>query len=91
MLAEELGPGLCGRDELMSRERIARDLENFRSSLRWAIDADDAEVALRLVDALAIVGSLRPPYGLCHNGWRSCPARMGTRSPRLRSHRRPRP
>jgi predicted ATPase len=63
MLAEELGPALCGREELISRERILRDLENFRTALRWAMDADDAEVALRLVDALAVVGSLRAPFG----------------------------
>jgi predicted ATPase/class 3 adenylate cyclase len=62
-LAEDLGQGLCGRDEPISREKIVRDLENFRTSLRRAIDADDAEVALRLVDALSIVGSLRSPYG----------------------------
>ena len=63
MLTEELGAALCGREELVSRERILRDLENFRTALRWAMDADDAEVALRLVDALAVVGSLRAPFG----------------------------
>jgi predicted ATPase len=51
MLAEELGPALCGPDEVISRKRIARDQENFRTSLRWAIDVDDLEVAVRLVDA----------------------------------------
>lgn len=63
MLAEELGPALCSPEELISRERILRDLENFRTSLRWAMDAEDAEVALRLVDALAVVGSLRASFG----------------------------
>ena len=30
---------------------MSRDLDNVRTALRWAIDAGEAEMALRFVDA----------------------------------------
>lgn len=63
-LAEETGPGLCGADEVATRDRIELELDNFRAALRWAVDADDTDTALRLVDAFSQVGSLSPPFGL---------------------------
>jgi hypothetical protein len=43
---------------------VEQDIENLRAALRWALSTDDAELALTLVDALAITGSLwTPPFG----------------------------
>jgi predicted ATPase/class 3 adenylate cyclase len=63
-LAEELGPKLCTKEEMPARARIERDLDNFRAALRWAIDAGEADTALRLVDAFFNAGSVRSPYGI---------------------------
>jgi predicted ATPase len=62
-LAERLGRDLCGPHELASKMRIEAELGNFRAALRWAVDDGDADTALRLVDGLAIVGSLPSPFG----------------------------
>jgi predicted ATPase/class 3 adenylate cyclase len=62
-LAEEFAPGLCGPQEMEARGRIETELDNFRAALRWAIDADEVDLALRLVDALSIAGSIRSPFG----------------------------
>ena len=61
--ADDVGPDLKGGDELPSKERVNRELDNLRAALRWAIDAGEAEIALRLVDSLAIVGLLHAVYG----------------------------
>ena len=63
-LAEALGPGLCGPEELATRDRIELDLDNFRAALRWSIDAGAVDIALRLVDAFSQVGSISPPFGM---------------------------
>jgi len=62
-LAEELGPQLCGAGEMEARAHIERELDNLRAALRFAIDAGEAEPALRLVDALSNIGSIRSPFG----------------------------
>jgi hypothetical protein len=61
--AEEFGPQLSGALEMEARDHIEPELDNLRAALRWAVDAGEAEMALRLVDALSIVGSLRSPFG----------------------------
>jgi predicted ATPase/class 3 adenylate cyclase len=63
-LAEQLGPALCGAQEMEALRRIELELDNFRAALRWAIDATDTETALRLVDGLSIAGSIRHPFGV---------------------------
>ena len=63
-LAEEQSPRLCGREEMAARAIIERELDNLRVALRWAIDAGEADSALRLVDALCNIGSLRTPFGI---------------------------
>jgi predicted ATPase/class 3 adenylate cyclase len=62
-LAEELGPQLCDAREMEARARIEQEIENLRTALRWAVDAGEADMALRLVDALSNAGSLRSPFG----------------------------
>ena len=62
-LVENLGPGLRDQRELESKERINRDLDNVRTAFRWAVDAGDAEMALRFVDAVSVIAVIRTPFG----------------------------
>jgi predicted ATPase/class 3 adenylate cyclase len=61
--AEVLGPELRGPDEREVRDGIEADLDNYRAALRWAIDAGEADAALRLLDAFSNAGPLTSPYG----------------------------
>jgi predicted ATPase len=53
-LAEDAGPHLRGRDLFERAALLARDAENFRAALDWAVEADLADEALRLVMALTV-------------------------------------
>jgi predicted ATPase/DNA-binding SARP family transcriptional activator len=55
-LAEQAGPHLRGRDQLHWAARIARDFDNFRAALDWAVEAERADDALRLVVPLMVMG-----------------------------------
>ena len=55
-LAETAGPHLRGRDHLEWTGFVARDIENFRAALDWAVETPSKEHALRLVAALAVDG-----------------------------------
>jgi predicted ATPase len=55
-IAEEGGQALLGPDELAVRPRLRVDLDNLRAAVTWALDGDgddDAELAMRIVAALA--------------------------------------
>jgi predicted ATPase len=63
-LAVKVGAGLESADELACCERVQDELENFRASLRWAIDNDEPDAAFLLMDALMPVSWLRSqPFG----------------------------
>jgi predicted ATPase/class 3 adenylate cyclase len=54
--AEQVGPGLRTKDELLWRKRSAADLDNFRAAVTWALDssgASDALLAVGVIVALA--------------------------------------
>jgi hypothetical protein len=51
-LAETAEPELHGVDQAAWFDRLARDFDNMRTALSWALDCQDAETALRLVGAL---------------------------------------
>ena len=59
VLSEEQGAGLRGPEETICKSRVTRELDNIRTALRWATDAGDADRGLRIVDALALAGTLR--------------------------------
>ena len=67
--AEEAGPGLVGRDELVWRTRESAELDNLRAAVTWALDRDDPDdirLALRIIGALAARVPDRPRDG--HRG-----------------------
>jgi len=51
-LAEDAAPNLPGPDQSSWLDRLGLDHANFRSAVRWAIDAGEVDLALRLVSAL---------------------------------------
>jgi predicted ATPase/class 3 adenylate cyclase len=55
-VAEGAGPGLRGREQLTFAAATAREIDNFRAALDWAIDAGSPDHALRLVAPLAVAG-----------------------------------
>ena len=55
-LAEASGPHLRGREHLEWTRVVARDIDNFRAALDWAVETPSPEHALRLVAPLAVGG-----------------------------------
>jgi predicted ATPase len=56
-VAERNAVLLRGRDQLLVGRRLARDTENFRAVIDWAVETGDADLALRLVAALGVTGA----------------------------------
>jgi predicted ATPase len=56
VVSEQAGPGLRGPDEGAWCERVEVELENLRLALTWAIETEEADLALRLVAGLAVSG-----------------------------------
>jgi predicted ATPase/class 3 adenylate cyclase len=52
--SERAGVALRGPDEGAWSKRVEADLENLRLALTWAIEADEADLALRVVAGLAL-------------------------------------
>ena len=57
-LAEAAGLHLRGRDHLEWTSVVARDIDNFRAALDWAVETPSPEHALRLVAPLAVHGRI---------------------------------
>jgi predicted ATPase/DNA-binding SARP family transcriptional activator len=55
-LAEKAGAHLRGRDQLRWATALARDTDNFRAALDWAVEAELVEAGLRLVVPLTVPG-----------------------------------
>jgi predicted ATPase/DNA-binding SARP family transcriptional activator len=55
-LAETAAPHLRSSDQLTWAHTLARDIDNFRTALDYAIDASLADPAFRLITALAVTG-----------------------------------
>jgi predicted ATPase/class 3 adenylate cyclase len=62
-LAEASAPAIRRRNRVATLRRIAPERDNFRAAVRWAIDQDDAETALRLATALVELRGA-PPWGV---------------------------
>ena len=55
-LAEEVGPGLFGPDELVWRRRLVQELPNMRAAVTWSLSGApeaDVQIGARIVAALA--------------------------------------
>jgi predicted ATPase/class 3 adenylate cyclase len=53
-VAEAAGPHLRSRDQLTWAPTVARDTDNFRAALDWAVEAPSPDHALRLVAPLTV-------------------------------------
>jgi predicted ATPase/class 3 adenylate cyclase/Tfp pilus assembly protein PilF len=62
-LAEEAYPELRGPDQLEWLERLETEHDNMRAALTWALERQQAELALRLGGALTWFWSVRGYYG----------------------------
>jgi predicted ATPase/class 3 adenylate cyclase len=68
--AETAAPELLGRHELDWRPRINTEIDNFRAAVTWALDRDDAndaELAMRIIGALAVESVRNRGAGI--GGW----------------------
>jgi predicted ATPase len=54
---EAARPGLRGREQVATATRLARDTENLRAALDWAIEAGSADHALRLLAPIAMTST----------------------------------
>lgn len=52
--AEDAEPRLQGAEQVAWLERLERDHDNLRAALRWSLDCDETEAALRLGSALSL-------------------------------------
>jgi predicted ATPase/class 3 adenylate cyclase len=55
-LAEAARPKLRSREQVSTAHAVARDTDNFRVTLDWAVESGEAGFALQLVSALAVRG-----------------------------------
>jgi predicted ATPase/class 3 adenylate cyclase len=65
--AEWIGPLLLGPDELLWRPRLASEVDNLRLAVGWALerdDADDVELAFRLLAGIARETVLSRAFGI---------------------------
>jgi predicted ATPase len=63
-LSVRAGTGLCGPDERAWCERVDTELENLRLALAWAIETEDADLALHVVAGLGVSGyRVSCPFG----------------------------
>jgi predicted ATPase/class 3 adenylate cyclase len=51
-VAERLGPYLRTREQLEYAALLDRETDNLRAALDWAIEVEDADIALRIVDPI---------------------------------------
>jgi predicted ATPase/class 3 adenylate cyclase len=65
-VSEKAGPRLRGRDQLDCSADIARDTDNFRAALDWAVEASLPDEGLRLIVPLMVTGI---PIGWTANDW----------------------
>jgi predicted ATPase/class 3 adenylate cyclase len=56
-LAEHAGAGLRGFDQVEWAARTAREIDNFRAALDFAVETGSADLALRLVAPLGVYGT----------------------------------
>ena len=65
-MAEAAGPHLRNRDQIAWSIALARETDNFRAALDWAVEASMADKALRLVAPLMVTGI---PTGWTATDW----------------------
>lgn len=84
-LAEEAYPNLNGPDQLAWLERLEAEHDNMRAALSWALERNEAEVALRLGGALWLFWSVRDYYSEGRRWLEEALAMDGRGSPEVRA------
>jgi predicted ATPase len=73
-IAEQIGPALLGRDELVWRARELLELDNLRATVDWSLQSDgDEELAFRVIAAVATEATSHRAAGI--GGWAERAAR----------------
>ena len=66
-LAEQTGPDLTTKREIVARRRALTELDNYRAAVVWSLDrepADDALLGIRIIAALALLVTSARSAGL---------------------------
>jgi len=54
--AREAGEGLRSAEQVATGRAVAREIDNYRAALDWALERADVDAAMRLVSALCVYG-----------------------------------
>ena len=65
-LAERIEPKLSGREQSVAVSMLARDQDNLRAAVTWAIEYDEAELAQRMCGALGRFWEVRAQFQEAH-------------------------
>ncbi|MFL5591651.1 MAG: ATP-binding protein [Ktedonobacteraceae bacterium] len=65
-LAERVEPNLSGREQVRAVSMLAREQDNLRAALAWAIEHNEAEIAQRMCGALGRFWEARTQFQEAH-------------------------
>lgn len=63
---ERIGPDLSGRGQSVAASMLAREQDNLRAALAWAIEHDEVEIAQRMCAALGMFWEARTQFQEAH-------------------------
>lgn len=79
-LAERIEPKLYGREQSVAVSMLAREQDNLRAALAWAIEHDEAEIAQRICGALGRFWEARTQFQEAHR-WIDAALKMTRETP----------
>jgi predicted ATPase len=65
-MAERIGPDLPGPEQSWAASLLAREQDNLRAALTWAIESGEAELAQRMCGALGLLWEARTQFQEAH-------------------------
>ena len=79
-MAECMEPNLSGREQTVAVSMLAREQDNLRAALAWAIEHDEAEIAQRMCGALGRFWEARTQFQEAHR-WIDAVLKMTQETP----------
>jgi len=79
-LAEHIEPKLSGREQSVAVSMLAREQDNLRAAVTWAIEHDEAELAQRMCGALGRFWEVRAQFQEAHR-WIDATLKMKQETP----------